>query len=108
MQSKRWKNRDALVTAFDEIESEEALNNVWLLIESAMIERNKFDKRATLKPMAREISSDPTLAHITNRAKHMMQTAYRAKRIANKLGLNENVAFLGMAGHDSGHAGRST
>lgn len=99
MSTKKWKNRDALITAFDLLPED-----AWTEVTSAMMTRSKFDDRAKQKGMARETGTDPQLIHVTNRAKHMIQAAYEALRLANKLGLNEKVSYLGMAGHDAGHA----
>lgn len=92
MSERKWKNRDALVTAFDNYEEE---------LEKTIIQRNKFMKRAISKPMARvEESRAP---HIENRGNHMFQTAPEAKKLARGLGLNETVAKIGMLMHDAGH-----
>ncbi len=88
----KWKNRDALVTAFDDYKEE---------LEKTVIQRNKYMKRAILKPMAiLEESMEP---HIENRGNHMLQTAAEAKKLARGLGLNEVVAKIGMLLHDAGH-----
>ena len=92
MSERKWKNRDALVTVFDDYEEE---------LEKTIIQRNKFMKRAISKPMARvEESRAP---HIENRGNHMFQTAPEAKKLARGLGLNETVAKIGMLMHDAGH-----
>lgn len=92
MTNKKWRNRDALVTAFDNYEEE---------LEKTIIQRNKYMKRAISKPMARiEESRAP---HIENRGNHMLQTAPEAKKLARGLGLNETVAKIGMLMHDAGH-----
>ena len=91
MSSKKWKNRDALETAYDDHIIE---------LQSVINQRSKYSKRAEGKPMA--AIEDPDNPHITNRGEHMRQAASEAIKIAKGLGLNEVVAYIGMLMHDAG------
>ena len=102
MGSKKWKNRDALVTAFDDnlIEMEAVIN-----------ERSKYTDRAEHKSMAQGRTAENP--HNTSRGKHMRQSASEAIIIARALGLNEVVPYIGMLLHDAGqpfdsHEGEKT
>ena len=91
LRSNKWSNIDALVTGFDDYEVE--------LLK--VIFDSKFMKRAKEKSMAK--IQDPEEAHITTRSTHMEQAAIQIKKLANKLGLNETVSYIGMLMHDAGH-----
>lgn len=91
MNNKKWKNKDALVTAFDDNLIE---------LESVINQRSKYTRRAEGKPMA--AIEEPDNPHTTNRGEHMRQAASEAKKIAKGLGLNETVAYIGMLMHDAG------
>ena len=92
LETKRWKNRDALITGFD---------NYDIDVLAKPIRESKFMKRAKEKGMAKV--QDPHEAHLTVRSTHMEQTAIMAKKLAEGLGLNEIVAYIGMLMHDAGH-----
>lgn len=91
MNNKKWKNRDALVTAFDDHLIE---------LESVINQRSKYTRRAEGKPMA--AIEEPDNPHTTNRGEHMRQAASEGVKIASKLGLNETVTYIGMLMHDAG------
>ena len=91
MERKKWSNKDALVTAFDEYKDE----LFW-----AIIGRTNYLNRAKDKPMAEIKEADNP--HTTDREGHMFQTANEALLIAKGLGLNETVAYIGMLLHDAG------
>ena len=66
-----------------------------------VINVSKFMKRAENKPMATpKMSSE---SHISTRSMHLRESADIIKRIAKGLGLNENLAYVGMLMHDAGH-----
>ena len=88
---KKWKNRDALITAFDDYLIE---------LESVINQRSKYTRRAEGKPMA--AIEEPDNPHTTNRGEHMRQAASEAIKIARGLGLNETVTYIGMLLHDAG------
>ena len=96
----RWKNEYATRTAFDNLDLD--TSKITDIIRGPIEKRNKYLKRAELKPMAKERENDSS--HDTSRALHMRQTAEIAKDIAHRLGLNEFIAYTGMLMHDSGHA----
>ncbi len=91
MGSKKWSNRDALVTSFDEYLIE---------LESVINQRSKYPRRAKGKPM--NATEEPDIPHTTNRGEHMRQSASEAIKIARGLGLNETVVYIGMLMHDAG------
>lgn len=91
MESKKWNNKDALVTAFDDYLIE---------LESVINQRSKYTRRAEGKPMA--AIEEPDNPHTTNRGEHMRQAASEAIKIARGLGLNETVTYIGMLLHDAG------
>lgn len=65
------------------------------------INDSNYMKRAENKPMM-----TPRLdieSHLTSRATHLRQAAEIARNIAKKMGLNENLAYVGMLMHDAGH-----
>lgn len=102
MRTRTWMNKDALVTSFDGYVNE---------LKAVIDERLKFTKRAEGKPMA--TIEDPDNPHTTNRGEHMRQAAIEALKIAQGLGLNETVTYIGMLIHDAGqpfgaHAGERT
>lgn len=88
----QWKHPYAVKTAFDNYETQccGVING-----------RTKFSKRAEIKPMAKVRDSDDS--HVHSREMHMTQAADIAKRLAERLGLNEVVAYIGMLMHDAGH-----
>lgn len=67
----------------------------------AAINDSKYIKRAESKPMMTPRADDES--HVTSRAIHLKQTADIAKRIAYELGLNDDLAYMGMLMHDAGH-----
>lgn len=91
MGTKKWSNKDALVTAFDDylIELESVINN-----------RSKYSRRAKGKPMCS--IEEPDNPHTTDRGEHMRQAASEGIKIAKGLGLNETVVYIGMLLHDAG------
>ena len=97
---KRWKNKYALETEFDRLDmtNDEIID----LIRGKLELRNKFLKRAELKPMAK--IRDDEHSHLTSRAQHMRQAAEIAKDISHRLGLNETITYIGMLMHDAGHS----
>ena len=97
---KRWKNKYAIETEFDRLNmtNDEIID----LIRGKLELRNKFLKRAELKPMAK--IRDDERSHLTSRAQHMRQAAEIAKDIAHRLGLNETIVYIGMLMHDAGHS----
>ena len=92
MSKNRWKNEDALITAFDGYED---------ILQNVILQRSKYLKRAEAKPMAKV--KDPGESHLSTRGMHMLQAASEGKKIARRLGLNETVVYIGMMMHDSGH-----
>ena len=103
MSSKKWKNRDALVTVFDDEEIAKILKRV--------INESKFKKRCNDISMCSE--GDPSKPHNVTRGDHMEEAAEQAGEIAEGLGLNEIVAENGMLWHDAGqkfgaHDGETT
>lgn len=97
---KKWSNEYAIRTAFDDLDISEDL--ITDIIRERIELRNKYLKRAELKPMAK--IRDDEDSHSTSRAQHMRQAAEIAKEIAHRLGLNETVAYIGMLMHDAGHS----
>lgn len=95
-----WKNKYATKTAFDDLELD--ISEITDIIRETIEVRNKYLKRAELKPMAKTRADKDS--HDTSRALHMRQAAEIAKSIAHKLGLNETIAYTGMLMHDAGHA----
>lgn len=96
----KWKNKYAVKTAFDDLDfSNDEITDI---IREKIELRNKFLKRAELKPMAKV--RDDEDSHGTSRTQHMRQAAEIAKEIAHRLGLNETVAYIGMLMHDAGHS----
>lgn len=91
MNNKEWKNPYAVKTAFD-LHEEEC---------KKVIDETKFVKRAEIKPMAK--IRDTEESHVSSRNTHMKQAADIAKIMAQKLGLNETVSYIGMLMHDAGH-----
>ena len=96
----RWKNKYAIKTSFDELDID--TSEITDIIRGTIESRNKYLKRAELKPMAK-IRGDED-SHDTSRAAHMRQAAETAKQIAHRLGLNEIISYTGMLMHDAGHA----
>ena len=99
-QKSRWKNNYAIETAFDNLSI--GASEITDIIRGTIEARNKYLKRAELKPMAKERGDKDS--HDTSRALHMRQAAEIGKTIAHRLGLNETVAYTGMFMHDAGHA----
>ena len=91
MRNKKWKNIDALTTAFDE--------SLDKLIET-IVERTTFLNRLKETSMAHGKESENV--NSTDREGHVWQVAAEAKEIAKELGLNEVVVFVGMLMHDAG------
>jgi len=91
VETKKWKNKDALVTAFDE--------SIDKLIET-LVERTTFLNRLKETSMAHGKESENI--NSTDREGHVWQVAAEAKEIAKELGLNEAVVFIGMLMHDAG------
>lgn len=88
-----------LETTFDKLD----LDRDYIEIANLVIEtRNKFVRRAEIKPMA--IIRKEEDGHATSRAQHLRQVANIAKEIAKQLGLNEKIVYIGMLLHDAGHA----
>ena len=91
MSNKKWKNRDALVTVFDESLGE---------LIKIIVERTTFLNRLKDTSMAHGKESENV--NSTDREGHVWQVAAEAKEIAKELGLNEVVVFIGMLLHDTG------
>lgn len=65
------------------------------------IDEANYMKRAQAKPMMTPRHAEES--HLTSRAMHLRETADIAKRIAVELGLNDDLAYIGMLLHDAGH-----
>ena len=65
------------------------------------INDSKYMKRAERKPMMTPREAGES--HLTSRAAHLRAAADIAKRIADELELNSDLAYLGMLLHDAGH-----
>ena len=65
------------------------------------IDEALYMRRAQSKPMMTPRHADES--HLTSRAIHLRETADIAKAIAADLGLNDDLAYVGMLLHDAGH-----
>ena len=72
---KKWSNKHAIRTAFDDLDISKDL--ITDIIRERIELRNKYLKRAELKPMAK--IRDDEDSHSTSRAQHMRQAAEIAK-----------------------------